>query len=152
VIHLRDYQLPLYNQEIEDEQGLPKEALALKTLFMDHEGLLLACPEYNSSMTAVFKNTIDWVSRKATRDEDDLSCFVGKVVTLMSASPGPLGGLRGLVHVRSLFSCLYSLVLPRQKSIPFADRAFDGEGNLLKTQDQADTLRLGRELAEFLMR
>lgn len=94
-IDLRDYPLPIYDQEIEDSQGLPENALILKKLMQEHEGFLLACPEYNSSMSAAFKNVIDWTSRNASPNEVFLSCFMDKVVALMSASQGPLGGIRG---------------------------------------------------------
>lgn len=149
-IDLKDYQLPLYNQEIEDKEGLPPNALKLKELTFNHDGFLISCPEYNSSMPAVFKNTIDWISRPATPDEKYLSNFIDKVVLLMSASPGQLGGLRSLVHVRAMFSNIYSLVLPQQKSIPQADKAFDEQGNLKDPKLQQDVMQLGKTLTEFL--
>ena len=106
LIDLKDYPLPIYDQDIEDSQGLPENALKLKELMFKHDGFLLACPEYNSSMSAVFKNVIDWTSRLATKDEVYLSCFIDKAVGLMSASPGPFGGLRALVPIRCLGSIL----------------------------------------------
>lgn len=150
-IDLADYQLPLYDQEIEDSQGLPDNALKIKELMLQHDGFLISCPEYNSSMPAVFKNTIDWASRKAKTDEVYLCCFIDKVVMLMSASPGNLGGLRDLVHVRSMFSSIYSLVLPQQKSIPLAGQAFDLNGNLKDAKEQKEVMNLGKKLAEFLI-
>lgn len=149
-IDLKDYPLPIYNQEIEDSQGLPENALKLKKLFSEHDGFLISCPEYNSSMPGVFKNTVDWVSRQATPDEVYLTCFIDKVVQLMSASPGQLGGLRCLVHVRAMFSNVFSLVLPRQKCISQADKAFNAEGNLIDEKQQKEVMNLGKELADFL--
>lgn len=151
LIDLKDYPLPIYDQEIEDSQGLPENALKLKKLFEEHDGFLLSCPEYNSSISAVFKNTIDWVSRKAKPDEIYLCAFIDKVVTLMSASPGQLGGLRGLVHVRSMFSNIYSIVLPKQISIAKANEAFDTSGKLKDAKQQQDVTQLGANLAKFLM-
>ena len=89
-IDLKDYPLPVYDQEIEDSTGIPENALKLKKLFLDHHGFLISCPEYNSSMPAAFKNAIDWISRPASPDEVYLSPFIDKVVALMSASPGQL--------------------------------------------------------------
>ena len=149
-IDLKDYPLPIYDQDIEDSQGLPENALKLKTLMLQHDGFLISCPEYNSSMPAVFKNVIDWTSRKATADEVYLCCFIDKVVTLMSASPGQLGGLRGLVHVRSMFGNIFSLVLPKQKCISQANTAFDTDGNLKDAAQQNEVLNLGKQLAQFL--
>jgi chromate reductase, NAD(P)H dehydrogenase (quinone) len=149
-IDLADFPMPIYNQEIEDSQGLPENAIKIKELMMQHDGFLISCPEYNSSMPAVFKNTIDWASRKAKPDEKNLICYIDKVVTLMSASPSGLGGLRGLVHVRSMFSNIYSLVLPRQKCISQADKAFSADGNLIDAKQQNEVINLGKELVEFL--
>lgn len=149
-IDLKDYPLPIYDQEIEDSQGLPPNAIKLKELFLQHDGFLIACPEYNSSMSGVFKNTIDWVSRKAKPDEVYLCCFINKVVTLMSASPGQLGGLRGLVHVRALFGNINSIVLPQQKSISQADSAFNPDNSLKDPKQQADVINLGKQLTDFL--
>lgn len=151
-IDLRDYPLPIYDQEIEDSQGLPENALKLKKLMLEHDGFLLSCPEYNSSMSGVFKNVIDWTSRTATPDEVYLCCFIDKVVTLMSASPGALGGLRGLVHVRSMFSNIYSIVLPKQKCISQADKAFNSAGQLIDPKQEAEVKNLGKQLAEFLIK
>lgn len=150
-IDLKDYPLPIYDQEIE-EQGIPENAIKLKKLFWENQGFLFACPEYNSSMSGVFKNTIDWITRPASKDEVYLSNFIDKVIVLMSASPGELGGLRGLVHVRAMFGNVNSLVLPVQKCIPRADRAFSPDGNLLDVKQQNDVLDLGKRLVNFLSR
>lgn len=150
LIDLKDYPLPIYDQDIEDAQGLPENALKLKELMLKHDGFLLSCPEYNSSMSAVFKNVIDWTSRKASDDEVYLCCFIDKCVGLMSASPGVLGGLRGLVHVRAMFGNIYSYVIPQQKSISQADKGFDSEGNLKDAKAQADILNIGKNLTQFI--
>lgn len=151
-IDLKDYPLPVYDQEIEDSQGLPENAIKLKKLMWEHDGFLLSCPEYNSSMSAAFKNAIDWASRQATPDEVYLSCFIGKVVMLMSASPGGLGGLRGLVHVRAMFGNIYSLVLPQQKCVSGADKAFNADGTLKDEKQKNEVVKLGKTLAEFLIK
>lgn len=151
-INLNDYPLPLYNQEIEDSQGLPENALKIKELMWKNDGFLISSPEYNSSLPAAFKNMIDWASRQATKDEVYLSCFIDKVVMLMSASPGQLGGLRNLVHVRAMFNNIYSIVLPQQKCISQADNAFDATGNLKDPKQQKEILNLGKKLTEFLIK
>lgn len=149
-IDLKDYPLPIYDQDIEDSTGLPQNALKLKKLFEEHDGFLISCPEYNSSMPAVFKNTIDWVSRKAKPEEVYLCGFIDKVIALISASPGQLGGLRSLVHVRSMFSNIFSIVLPQQKCIPQADKAFDDAGNLKDGKTQEDIVNISKKLVEFI--
>ena len=149
-IDLKDYPLPIYDQDIEDATGIPDNAMKLKNLFLENDGFLIACPEYNSSVTAVLKNVIDWVSRPAPGETAYLCCFIGKVVLLMSASPGNLGGIRGLVHVKSIFGNINSIVLPNQKCIPNADKVFDTMGKINDPKIEKDVLGLGNELAEFL--
>lgn len=149
-IDLKDFPMPIYDEDIEKAEGLPENAKKLKALMLEHDGFLISCPEYNSSMSAAFKNAVDWVSRLSSKDEVYLCAFIDKVVTLMSASPGQLGGLRGLVHVRAMFGNIFSLVLPKQKSIPQADKAFDANGNLLDPKQQQDVKDLGKDLANFL--
>src|SRR5215471_6917279 len=128
-IDLRDFPLPLYDGDCETEQGLPENGRRLKDLFLASDALVLACPEYNSGISGVLKNAIDWVSRPV-KGRPPLECFSGKVAAIMSASPGALGGLRGLVQVRSILSNINVLVLPQQVSIPKAESAFTPEGGL----------------------
>lgn len=152
LIDLKDYPLPVYDQDIEDMQGLPENALKLKELFWAHEGFLLACPEYNSSISGALKNVIDWVSRMASPEEVYLSCFIDKAAVLMSASQGQLGGLRGLVHVRAILNNIFTIVLPQQKSISLAQNAFDAQGNLKDSKQEEEVKNLGKVLAQFLLR
>lgn len=146
LIDLRDHALPLYDGDLEDAHGVPAPAMELKRLFKESQGLLLACPEYNSSISGVLKNAIDWVSRQV-EGEAPLEAFRGKVVGLLSASPGALGGLRGLVTVRSILSNIGCLVLPDQAAVSKADHAFDEEGRL---KDPAQTKRVKKVASEVV--
>ncbi len=130
VIDLRDFPLPLFDEDLESELGLPDNAKKLKALLRDSDGLLIASPEYNSSLTAVLKNSIDWASRAETDEEPPLLAFRGKVAALLSASPGALGGLRGLVHLRAILGNLGVLVAPDQVAVSKAYEAFDAAGQL----------------------
>ena len=149
LIDLKDFPLPLFDQDLEAEQGMPENGKKLKKLFIDHDGLLIASPEYNSSLPAVLKNAMDWVSRPAP-GEPSLAAFRGKVATLMSASPGALGGLRGLVHVRSILGNLGVIVLPDQIALAKAHEAFQPDGSLVDPKRQAGALGLGKTLASFI--
>lgn len=148
-IDLKDYPLPIYDGDLEAASGVPENGLKLKKLFLDHDGLLLSCPEYNSSITAVLKNTIDWVSRPVP-NETPLACYNGKAATLMSASPGALGGLRCLVHVRSILGNINVIILPDQIAVSRAFEAFNDDGTLKDAKQQAGVEGLGKTLAEFL--
>ena len=151
LIDLKDFALPLFDQDLEAGQGMPEDGTKLKQLFIDHDGLLVASPEYNSSVTAVLKNVIDWVSRP-TAGEPPLVAFRGKVATLMSASPGALGGLRGLVHLRSILGNIGVIVLPDQISVAKAQEAFQPDGSLTDAKQQAGIEALGKTLASFMMK
>ena len=151
IVDLRDFPLPLFDQDLEAEQGMPDMAKQLKKLFIEHDGLLIASPEYNSSMTGVLKNAIDWVSRPEP-GELPLVAFRDKAATLMSASPGALGGLRALVHVRAILGNLGVIVLPEQIAVPNAHEAFDPGGALIDPKQQAGIVGLGQALASFLLK
>ncbi len=149
LIDLREFPLPLFDGDLESSDGLPANGRRLKDLFLAHDGLLMSCPEYNSSITGVWKNTIDWVSRPCP-GEAPLACFDGKVACIMSASPGALGGLRGLVHVRAILQNIRVLVLPDQIAISKANEAFNPDGSLKDPKQQATAERLGARLAEVI--
>jgi chromate reductase len=151
LIDLKDFPLPLFDQDLEAGQGMPEDGARLKQLFIDHDGLLIASPEYNSSVTAVLKNAIDWVSRPAP-GEPPLVAFRGKVAALMSASPGTLGGLRGLVHLRSILGNMGVIVLPDQVAVARAHEAFRPDGSPAEPRQQASIEALGKTLASFLMK
>jgi chromate reductase len=150
VINLLDYKLPIYDGDLEDSDGIPVNCTKLKKLFLTHQGLLLALPEYNSSFSAVFKNCIDWISRPTPGETEPLPCFKNKIAALMSASTGKLGGIRGLTQARTMLQNINVLVIPNQICIPCADTAFDDRG-LLKEQKSSLALhKLGNELANFI--
>jgi NAD(P)H-dependent FMN reductase len=124
LIDLSDYPLPLMNEDLEARDGLPDNAQRLKALFKAHDALLIASPEYNSSMPPLLKNTLDWVSRE-WQGESGLVPYQNKVAAILAASPGTFGGMRMLPHLRQVLNTLGVLVLPGQFSLAHADRAFE---------------------------
>jgi len=149
VLNLKDFPLPLFNQDLEAAEGPPEQAIRLKGIMLAHEGLLIASPEYNSSISPLLKNTIDWVSRPAD-GEPMLAVYRDKVAAVMSASPGGLGGLRGLVHLRSILSNMGVLVIPDQVAVTQAHSAFDDHGNLLDAKRQTSVQGLGRSVVKLV--
>ncbi len=147
-IDLRDYRLPVFDQDDESEHGKPEPARLLKRQLIDHDAWLVAAPEYNSSITGVLKNSIDWASRPDPGDPGPLAAFRGKLIVLMSASPGVLGGLRGLVHVRAILGNLGCVVLPDQVAVPKAREAFGGDGRLVDPEQHQRVQGLGRTLVK----
>jgi len=146
---LRDYAMPLYDGDLEEREGLPVNARKLQDLMIAHDGLLIASPEYNSTFSGVLKNAIDWVSRPSP-EQAPLAAFSGKVAIIMSTSPGALGGLRGLVGLRSLLSNIRVIVLPDQIALPKAIEAFNPDGTIKDPQQAASIEQLGATLAETL--
>ena len=129
LLELSDYPLPLYDGDLEARDGLPGPALELREIFMAHQGLLISAPEYNSSITPLLKNVIDWVSR-APDGEQGLAPYRGKCAALVSASPGGFGGMRGLAAVRSILGSIGVTVLPGQFALARAHEAFAPDGSL----------------------
>jgi NAD(P)H-dependent FMN reductase len=150
VIELRDYPLPLFDQDLEAASGLPSEAKKLKELFLKSDGLIIASPEYNSSVTAALKNAIDWISRAESPDEPPIAALSGKTALILSASPGGLGGLRGLVHLRSILGNLGIIVLPDQIAIPAAYEAIKPDGTLSDPKQTEKVKQLGAKLTDHL--
>ena len=118
-LKLQDLNLPMFDEDSEATSGLPAGAKELKDVMRAHDGFLIATPEYNGFMSGALKNAIDW----ATRPEDGyppLDCFRGKVAGIMAASPGGLGGIRGLPMLRLLLANIGMNVVGSQFSLPNA--------------------------------
>ena len=120
--------------DLEASEGLPAGAVRLQQLFSEHDGLLLASPEYNGFFPPLLKNTLDWVSRPAP---DLPAPYAGKSAGLLAASPGALGGIRCLPHLRLLLSNLGVTVSPAQLALGQADKAFADDGRLADSRQQA---------------
>ena len=151
IINLGDYPMPIYNADLEDQHGLPTHALEFKQLLIDHDGLLIASPEYNSAFSPLLKNAIDWASRKQSADEPPLLAFRGKFASIMSTSPGTLGGIRGLVFLRMLLGNIGITVLPDQIAIPQAHQAFEEDGSLKNQQQHQVVSNLAIKLTQSLI-
>jgi NAD(P)H-dependent FMN reductase len=141
--------MPLYDEDLEAQEGMPATARQFKELMLSHQGLLIASPEYNSSISGVLKNAIDWASRPDP-GEPMLASFVDKVAAIMSTSPGGFGGFRGLIHLRAILQNIQVLVLPDQMAVPNAFEAFNADGTLKDAQQQAAVEHLGKNVATVL--
>jgi chromate reductase len=149
LVDLRDYPLPIYDGDLEAASGIPEKGKMLKRLFLNHSGLMISSPEYNSSIPGGLKNALDWVSRSEP-GEPPLSAFSGKVAALMSASPGMFGGSRGLAVLRMMLGNIRVLVLPDQVSVSKANEAFTPEGTLHDEKQAAAVQKLGKTLAQTI--
>lgn len=151
LIDLADYPMPLYNGDYEDEHGQPGTATKIYELMKAHDGFLIACPEYNSSITPLLKNTIDWASRPYEGDPS-LAAYSGKTAALLSASPGAFGGMRGLVHVRSILSSIGVFVVPNQAAVGSAHEVFDDAGTIADDKTATRIDAVVRQLVETTSR
>ena len=125
VISLRDFALPVYDADFEADYGLLENLRTLKRLFNQAQGLLIATPEYNGSLSAVLKNTLDWMSRPPEPP------FDGKVVAIMGASGGPVGTARGQYHLRQILVYLNTFTVNKPEVfISAAQTKFNAQGEL----------------------
>jgi chromate reductase, NAD(P)H dehydrogenase (quinone) len=140
-ISLVDFPLPLYNGDLETEQGAPHNAFRLKRLFGIHHGVFIASPEYNASITPLLKNTLDWISRAREPPEPPLAAYRHRVFALGAASNGTYGGYRSLIALRHVLELgCGALVLPEQIAVNEAATAFDDMDNL-REERHANRLR-----------
>jgi chromate reductase len=127
-ISLGDYPLPIMDQNLEKERGVPENALNLARQIAAHDGMLIASPEYNASIPPLLKNALDWVSRVRRDGGRPFKPFEGKVAALCSSSDGAFAGTRGLYHLRAvLMACQVEVISP-QCSVGKASEAFDENG------------------------
>lgn len=148
-IDLKEYPMPLYDGDLEEEKGLPEHAHKLRELFLAHDGLLMSCPEYNSSISAVWKNTIDWLSRPQP-DRAPLDCFIDKFAVMMTASPGQWGGVRAIQEYRKILSNIKVKVLPEQQSVRRIAGELDDDGNLKSEKREEAIKALGKALHDSI--
>lgn len=130
-ISLKDYELPLYNGDLQAASGVPDNAKKLAELFFEHQGVFIASPEYNSSFSPLLKNTLDWMSRYNVDGRPPLPAFKSRVFALGAASNGVMGGYRGMSHLRAMMELgLGALVLPEMVAVANAPTAFAPDGAL----------------------
>ncbi|MCP9212539.1 NAD(P)H-dependent oxidoreductase [Streptomyces sp. HD1123-B1] len=121
---LPEFDMPLYNADVEEAHGLPPGALALRDRLESSDAFVIASPEYNASVPGVLKNAIDWVSRVRPQP------FKTKHALLVSASPSMAGGNRGLWVLRVPLEHLGTRVYPDMFSLARAHEGFTEDGDL----------------------
>jgi chromate reductase len=148
-LSLEDYPLPLYNGDDEARSGAPGNARKLKQAMAEHQGVFIASPEYNASITPLLKNTIDWISRVRERGEPPLAVFKDRAFALGGASDGAYGALRSLMALRQVLELgCGALVLPEQITVFHASEAFDEMDNLKDERAAASLKRVAQRLAD----
>ena len=140
-VDLKDYPMPLYNGDLEAAEGPPERARAFKALLGEYQGVFIASPEYNSSVTPLLKNTLDWVTRVRAKGETGLEVYRSRVFAISGTSPGYYGAMRNLLNLRQMLEVgIGATVIPQQLALPRAGDAFDGDGSL-KDKAQQELLK-----------
>jgi NAD(P)H-dependent FMN reductase len=141
-ISLLDYPLPIYDADAAETAGPPPNAVKLKQLMSVHQGVFIASPEYNASITPLIKNTIDWISAVRERGEAPLAAYQNRVFALGGASPGRSGATHSLLALRQVLAVgCRALVIAEQVTVPNAEQAFD-DMDQLKDARAAGQLKL----------
>lgn len=150
VINLANYNMPIFNEDLEKKIGFPEKVYEFKKLLIEHNGFLIASPEHNSAFSSLLKNVIDWSSCSETKREPPLLAYKGKIAGIMAASTGKSGGVIGLTFLRMLLTNIGVMVLDNQLAIANSYEAFGDDGNLLDAQQQQAVIDLGAELVKSL--
>ena len=151
-ISLSDFPLPIYDGDLQAKSGVPQNAVNLKRMIGAHHGVLIVTPEYNSSVPALLKNTIDWVSRVQDPHEARGQVFRDRVFAIAAASGNRLGGTRALAALRLILSACHATVIPNQLALSFADEAYDDMDRLKHPADIEALNGLVRQLIDVSQR
>jgi NAD(P)H-dependent FMN reductase len=148
-VDLQDFNIPLYCDDLVAKQGIPEGVLQFKQLLNSHNGFFIASPEYNGSLTGVLKNAIDWATIKAD-GEERMSCWNGKIAGLVSASPGGLGGIRGLHHLRTILAGIGTFVLPNHLAVGNSTENLQNEKQITDEKLQLQLESLTHEMVRVI--
>jgi NAD(P)H-dependent FMN reductase len=151
-ISLSDFPLPIYDGDLQAKSGVPKNAVNLKRMMASHHGVLIVTPEYNSSVPALVKNTIDWISRVQDPHETRGQVFRDRAFAIAAASGNRLGGTRALAALRLILTACHAAVVPNQLALSFAEEAYDDRDRLKNAADIDALNAMVRQLIEFSQR
>jgi chromate reductase, NAD(P)H dehydrogenase (quinone) len=151
-ISLGDFPLPIYDGDLQTKSGVPKNAINLKRMIGAHHGVLIVTPEYNSSVPALVKNTIDWVSRVQDAHETRGQIFRERAFAIAAASESRLGGTRALAALRLILAACQATVVPHQLALSFAGEAYDDMDRLKLAADAEALKALVRQLIDVSQR
>jgi chromate reductase, NAD(P)H dehydrogenase (quinone) len=151
-ISLSDFPMPIYDGDLQAKSGVPKHAVNLKRMMGAHHGVLIVTPEYNASVPALVKNTIDWVSRVQDSSETRAQVFRERAFAIAAASGNRLGGTRALAALRLILTACHATVVPNQLALSFAEEAYDDKDRLKHTGDIEALNAMVRQLIEFSQR
>lgn len=144
-ITLADYELPLFNGDID----IPDNAAALAELIASSDGLVVVSPEYNASLTPLLKNTLDWISVVRQAGNEGFGPYKDKVCFIAACSPGAVGGLRGLYHLRAVLMNVGAEIMTPQLAVGNGATAFDENARL--SEERLNDL-MNKGLDDFVLK
>ncbi len=147
-ISLADYPLPIFDEDLEHEKGVPDNAMKLARLFASHQGIVIVTPEYNSSLPPLLKNSLDWISRISMNGDKPLAPYRGNIFALAASSQGALGGIRVLPHLRDILVSIGAQVISEQLALGNTDQAYDDNDNLVDERSRMLLSTLCNSLVE----
>jgi len=148
LVNLADYPMPIYDADWHEANGVPENMLRLREKMMQANGLLIASPEYNTSITPLLKNTIDWLSQSVDGVSGNAP-FTNKIGALLGASNGAFGTIRALPHVSYILSNLGVFMLP-VVAVPGVGQVFDAAGSITNERTRNMLTGLGAKLAHTI--
>ena len=151
-ISLADFPLPIFDGDLQNKSGVPKNAVNLKRMIGVHHGVLIVTPEYNSSVPPLVKNTIDWVSRVQDAHETRGQVFRERAFAIAAASESRLGGTRSLAALRLILTACHATVIPNQLALSFAGQAYDDMDRLKHPADVESLGALVQQLIDVSQR
>ena len=151
-ISLSDFPLPIFDGDLQAKSGVPKHAVNLKRMIGAHHGVLIVTPEYNSSVPALLKNTIDWITRVQDPHETRGQVFRERMFAIAAASGGRLGGTRALAALRLILSACHATVVPNQLALSFAEQAYNDMDHLKHPADVEALQAMVRQLIDVSQR
>jgi chromate reductase len=134
LIDLRDFVVPIYSMDIEEDTGIPSAAGQLRSLFDQHDAFMISSPEHNGMMPAFLKNTMDWLSRM------EGTIFQEKPVMVMSTSPGPRGGATNLGNMEKIFPYWGASKVFAEFTLGSFHQNFDPSNNVISNPEEDQRL------------
>lgn len=144
LIDLRDYDMPIYNGDIEVKSGAPDNTHRLAKLLVEQDGIFMCSPEYNGSLSPLLKNTIDWLTRTGNRDH-----ILKPVWSLGSCAMGPMSGIMVMRQMQYIMNRIYADIIPLQLGIGLGAQAFNPDGSFAR---QSDIDRADKQISDLRLR
>lgn len=128
IIDINDYEMPLYNSDLEEALGIPEAAARFLDKIAEADALVISYAEHNGNYTAAYKNLFDWASR------ENQEVYQGKPIIMLSTSPGA-GGAKSVLSLAVESAHFFAGRVMASLSIPEFFKNFDRNEGVLTNLD-----------------